>query len=153
MAINRALGFLLAGGILFAADPIAGTWKLNVSKSKTITGRPVPKDAEAVIVVRGDEYEATGTMTSADGKALKGKFTVPVKGGPVNLFGGTTPSISSSMKRVDKRTLEFTNTRDGKVVQTVRVEISRDGKTMQRDVRIFDAQGKVSEDLEIYEKQ
>ncbi len=28
-------GFLGLSGLVFAADPFAGTWKLNVSKSKT----------------------------------------------------------------------------------------------------------------------
>ena len=57
------------------------------------------------------------------------------------------------MKRADEYTLDFTTARDGKDVQTMRVAVSRDGRTMQRTVKGTDPQGKSFEVLEVYDRQ
>src|SRR4029077_7048529 len=60
--IALSLGLILAAGVLHAADPFEGTWKLNESKSKLA--------------------RATGKNTKVvyDGKLIRSKMTVKVEG-------------------------------------------------------------------------
>jgi hypothetical protein len=148
----RALAALAFAGALFAADPVAGTWTLNTSKSKPAPGLAFPAAATAMIVAQGDIYEISGTQEYADGRTVSAKITVPIKGGPI-ANPEAVPGVSTSMKRADEYTLNFTTARDGKDVQTMRVAVSRDGKTMQRTIKGTDPQGKSFEVLEVYDRQ
>jgi hypothetical protein len=148
----RALAALAFAGALFAADPVAGTWTLNTSKSKPALGLAFPAAATAMIVAQGDIYEISGTQVYADGRTVSAKITVPINGGPI-ANPEAVPGVSTSMKRADEYTLDFTTARDGKDVQTMRVAVSRDGRTMQRTVKGTDPQGKSFEVLEVYDRQ
>jgi hypothetical protein len=51
------------------ADPIVGTWVLNVAKSKFSPG-PAPKSESRPYVVAGKEIKATSTGVDAEGSPL-----------------------------------------------------------------------------------
>jgi len=63
--------FLLAGS-LFSAEPFAGTWKLNVAKSKFGGPDKPPKEYTMVIQEQGDNFVVTITGVAADGTELTG---------------------------------------------------------------------------------
>ncbi len=58
----RAFAALAFAGALFAADPVAGTWRLSITKSKPAPGLAFPAAATAIIVAQGDIYDISGTQ-------------------------------------------------------------------------------------------
>jgi hypothetical protein len=68
--------FLLAGS-LFAADPFAATWKLDLAKSKFEGPMKPPKELTIVIQEQGDQGFDTVTSVPADGSAISYKGTFP----------------------------------------------------------------------------
>jgi hypothetical protein len=69
LAITVAVSALILGGIAQAADNQAGTWKLNVAKSKYSPG-PAPKDGTLTIESQADGLKFTIHGTDAEGKAV-----------------------------------------------------------------------------------
>jgi hypothetical protein len=61
--------------------------------------------------------------------------------------------MTATIKVVDAMTREQTMTRDGKVVGTSRLVLSKDGKTITQTGDFVDPQGKPVKFLRVYEKQ
>lgn len=148
-AIVFCLGLV---GSLWAADPFVGTFKLNLAKSKWPSSPP--KEFTVVVAYQGDDYLVTGTGSDAAGNPFSVKYTFPKKGGPCAYTEGGPPSGTSEMiKKIDDYTLDSTATRDGKVVETVHVVVTKDGKTVTATVKGTDAQGNPIDRVEVWDRQ
>jgi hypothetical protein len=125
---------------LFAADLFAGTWRANIAKTTQANATtPVPNPPREALqkieaVANGrrmvdDAVDAAGQKhhgdwtVKFDGKQYPAKYTIDGKPDPS--FEGETVSAT----RIDDHTLQFTFTRNGKVVSQNRNVISTDGKT------------------------
>jgi len=147
--------FLLAGS-LFAADPFVGTWKLSIAKSKLTGPPPQPKELTLIIEAAGDQAAVTIKGSTVDGSPISVKETFPRTGGPVQfLEGGPPPGISSTLAKTkaDSSTVDFTDTMDGKVIQTHHGVVSADGKSFHLIEKGTDPQGKNYESVEVWDKQ
>jgi hypothetical protein len=148
LAIVFSLGLV---GSLWAADPFAGTFKLNLAKSKWPSSPP--KEQTAVSVDQGDNYLVTGTGTDAAGKPISIKYTFPKKGGLVTYMEGGPSGASVTTKKSNDYTVDSTTTRDGKVIQTVHNVASKDGKMLIRTVKGTDEQGRPFDRVEVWDRQ
>lgn len=147
------LGFVLAAasGIVSAqADPHVGTWVLDVQKSKYAPGT-APKSQTSVFAAAGQGLKvttkavtATGTNNTEYTASFDGKDH-PVKGNP--------DWDTTALKRVDSHTIEFTRKKGGKVVQTARSTVAKDGKTRTVTVTGVNAQGQKLNTSAVYIKQ
>jgi len=79
-SIRFAFALLGLAGVLVAADPFVGTWKLNHAKSKYKTGAPA-KEQTVTIAESGSDLDVTVSGTSADGMPFSSHYTVPAAGG------------------------------------------------------------------------
>ena len=111
----------------FAADPIVGSWKLNVAKSKFGSGQEL-KASTRIYSEADGVYTLDQKLTGADGKEISysvkysdGKDMKQASGGPVD---------STHAKKVDANTWDFDLKKDGKVVGHVHRVVSADGKTL-----------------------
>jgi hypothetical protein len=117
---------MLLSATAFAADPILGTWKLNVAKSKF--------DPNSVLTAATRTYtEASGLYTleqklvGADGKETS--YTVHYRDGKDEK--NTGPAIDAThAKKIDANTWDFDLKKDGKAVGHVHRVVSADGKTL-----------------------
>lgn len=123
----------------------AGTWKLNVEKSKFSPG-PAPK-SETVTIAESGETKVQGT--GADGKDVSWSFVpsgdtaVPIQG----MDGATVVR-----KRVNAHIDQFTwNQPDFK--GTARAVLAKDGHTVTYTSKGKDAAGKPVHTLRIYERE
>ncbi len=121
-----------------ATDPIIGTWKLDVAKSKYSPGPP-PKSltltfqaAEKGTKLTSDGVDAQGQPTHTEYTANYDGKDYPITGSAI---GGTV-----SLKRIDARTVQRTDKKGGKVVQTLTRKVSADGKTLTVAVKGTNAQ-------------
>ena len=148
--------FLLAGS-LFAADPFpfAGTWKLNITKSKFRGPNKPPKELTMVIQEQGDQGVQTNKGVAADGSPISSKFTVSRTGGELKYLEGGPPagtSIVLAKMKADARSADFTTMRDGRVIGTSHAVLSDDGKTITSTVKGTDAQGKAFETVDVFDR-
>jgi hypothetical protein len=159
----RKAMFLLAvfglAGLLWAADPIIGTWKLNVAKSKfspaylALQKVAAPKEETLVFREVGDQVELTATGTRTDGSPISSKSTSPRQGGAVKSQQGGPEGVSTIVTVLDPGNRYTTSIRDGKQIQVGHSVISKDGKTMTVTYKGIDPQGKPFEQVVVLDKQ
>ena len=140
-----------------AADPIIGTWNLNVAKSKFFPVRPKdmrppPKQrTEVYREIEGDQIEMTSRETQTDGSSRIGDPLIwPRTGGMVK--GGQAPR-SWVETLVEPGNWYVTALSDGKQLGIRYKTVSRDGKTLLQTLKGVDASGKPIQQVEVYERQ
>jgi hypothetical protein len=133
------------------ADPLIGTWELNLAKSKFNPG-PAPKGESRTYVMAGQEIKATSKGVDAAGKPTAASWTVNYDGKDRPLMGNSDADMLS-LKRIDAFSGEFTQKRGGKVVLTGTRVISKDGKTMTITTKGTDAAGHTVNDVEVFDKR
>jgi hypothetical protein len=89
--------FLLAGSLL-AADPFAGTWKLNVAESKFGGPMKPPKEETISIQEQGDQVVETFKGVAANGSPILGTHIVAKTGGEVKYSEGAPPVGTSGVR-------------------------------------------------------
>jgi len=121
------LGAIFVAGSAFAADPVIGTWTLNVAKSKFNPG-PAPKAMTRTYTESGGLYTLDQKATSADGK--ESSMQVHYRKGKGELQEGNPDIDSATATRIDANTWDFKLKKGGKAVGNVHRVIQHDGKSM-----------------------
>lgn len=157
----RACSRALTVGVVFAAliavlsaqaaNPRVGSWQLNVAKSKYSPG-PAPKSQTLKIEASGEGEKVTSEITTAAGARTVTQYTANYDGKDYPLTGSDL-SDTVTLKRIDARTSERTDKKGGKVMQTFRRVVSRDGKTMTVTIKGTNAQGQTVSNVVVFEKQ
>jgi hypothetical protein len=121
--------------ILFAVDataqvpkPWLGTWKLNVAKSSSTPGVPLPKSQIDTIEAVDGGFKQTSARVLSDGKAVRFEYTAKLDGKDYPWTGSAFADTMSVIK-VDDYTTEWALKKSGKIVQSGRTVFSRDGKS------------------------
>ena len=122
-----ALATVLFAGPAFAADPIVGTWKLNVAKSKFGTGQEMKASTRVYSEANG-VYTLDQKLTGADGKEIS--YRVQYSDGKDVKQDTSGPLDTTHAKKIDANTWDFELKKDGKVVGHVHRVVSADGKTL-----------------------
>ena len=153
---NVLLGALLAFGSAViaaevAADPVVGTWKLNLAKS-TFGGGPAFKSQ-----LRTYSHSAQGLTlkmktVGADGKETTTQTTYHVDGKDYPSMGNPDFDSLSGM-RIDTNTTEFSLKRAGKPIGTIRRTVSKDGQTLTLNFVITNANGVQLSQLTVLDRQ
>jgi hypothetical protein len=148
------VGTVLASGAVAAApaaDPVIGTWKLNVAKSRFSPG-PAPKAQ-----IRSYADSAQGTTltlktTAADGKETTISLTFKDDGKPYPATGN--PDFDTvSVTRVDALTAHSAQIRAGAIVGTGVRTVSKDGKTLTFAQKGTHASGEKYDNVSVYDRQ
>jgi hypothetical protein len=141
---------LVAVAASFASSPNMGTWRLNETKSKIPAG--AAKNTTVVYEAAGDDVKVTVDGIDAKGKPTHNEWTGKFDGKNYPLTGDPD-SNTRSYKKVNGRTTELTNKKDGKVTITGRIVVSADGKSRTVTVSGMDATGKKVTSTAVYDKQ
>ena len=150
------LGALLAiGSAAIAAgidaDPVLGTWKLNLAKS-TFGGGPALKSQIRTYSRSAQGITLKMKTVSADGKETTTQTTYHVDGKDYPSMGN--PDFDSlSGVRIDTNTTEFTLKRAGKPVGTLRRTVSNDSQTLTLNFVITSAKGVHLSHLTVFDRQ
>jgi hypothetical protein len=144
-----------------AADPIIGTWKLNVAKSKfshvllADQKQAAPKEGmEVYREIEGDQIEFTSKGTRTDGSSDSTKWTWPRQGGLVRRLDAPLPAETIYVETVaEPGNWYVTILQKGKQVRLIHKIFSKDGKTMTQTLTGADAQGKPFEQVQVFDRQ
>ena len=142
------MGFALSAQ---AADPLVGTWKLNVAKS-TYSPGPTPKSITAKIEAAGKGEKLTADGVRGDDTPIRVEYKAQYDGKDYPI-SGSPMADTVSLKRLDANTTERTDKKGGKVVQTLTRKLSSDGKTLTVTIKGTDAEGRPINNLAMFEKQ
>jgi hypothetical protein len=134
-----------------AADPVVGTWKLNVAKSKFSPG-PALKSQTRIYSQSAQGITLNMKTVSSEGKETTTQTTYQFDGKDYPVTG--VPDYDSlSGKQIDTNTAEFTLKKAGKTIGTTRRTVSKDGKTLTATSKVTDAKGEKSDDVTVFDKQ
>lgn len=148
------VGLLLACGTTAwaaDADPIVGTWKLDVQKS-TFGGIPAVTSQVRTYSRSGQDLTLKMKTVSAAGKETTTQTTYKLDGKDHPSMGN--PDFDSlAGTQIDPNTAEFTLKRGGKDVGKIRRAVSKDGKTLMINYLYTNADGVKTSALTIFDKQ
>ena len=140
---------VIAAGI--DADPVVGTWKLNLARS-TFGGGPALKSQMRTYSQSARGLSLKMKTVSADGKQTTTQTSYHVDGKDYPSMGNPDFDSLSGM-RIDTNTTEFTLRRAGNPVGTIRRTVSKDGQTLTLNFVITNANGVQLSQLTVFDRQ
>ena len=149
---SAAAGAVLLAGLCAAQPPnMTGTWHLNVEKSKW---GAVNKPHSVVLTIVHNEpqitYHGAVVYANEDDRTFGFSGAFDKKPYPMSRSFGDGEIVLS---RLDPYTFESVfRAADGVTVETTKTVISRDGRTMTRQIRLSSQEG-TKKWTEVYEKK
>jgi hypothetical protein len=138
-------------GTALAADPVVGTWKLNLEKSKFSPG-PAPKSQTRSYAESAQGMKLTVKTTTADGKESTTTLTFKDDGKPYPVSGNPDFDMVA-VTRVDALTVHSNQMKAGATVSTAVRTVSKDGKTLTFAQKGMHAAGGKYDDVSVYDRQ
>ena len=143
------------------SDPIIGTWKLNVAKSKfspvllKILNETVPKEKTEIYQELDDQIVMTVSATLTGRVPISAKCSWPRQGGIASILENvpSMEGISIIETLIAPGEWYATFLKDGKQFIVIHKDISEDSKTMSLRYRGIDARGNPFEQIDVYERQ
>ncbi|HVC19270.1 MAG TPA: hypothetical protein VNE16_04265 [Vicinamibacterales bacterium] len=157
--VTWAAGLVLVGLFAIASvasaaaqgNPLIGTWKLDVARSRY---SPIPPPRSETVVYEavpgGVKYIVRRTDADGSRSVLRG---VLVQDGRAHAATGTEDYDTVATTRIDAYTGETIRRKDGKVVQTVKRVVSKDGRTLTLTTTGVDARGTSIHNVGVYDRQ
>jgi hypothetical protein len=147
---------LLAGGMSRVAvadgNTELGTWKLNVAKSKYDPG-PAPKGGTRKYEpFEGDGFNLMIELVNADGSRTTNTGSGHYDGKDYPAKDSQNRWDTMTRKRIDAHTTEAVQKKAGRVVQTIRNVVSKDGKTMTSTTKGTNTSGPYT-NVQVFDKQ
>jgi hypothetical protein len=133
------------------ADPVVGTWKLNLAKS-TFAGVPAYKTQIRTYSRSGGDLTLKMTTVGEGGKETTTQTTYKLNGKDYPSMGNPDFDSLSGMQ-IDTNTVEFTLKRAGKPVGKIRRAVSKDGQILTINFVITNANGVQTAALTVFDKQ
>lgn len=146
MAVALATTALLA-----QADPFAGTWTLNLAKSKYDPG-PAPKTASVTFSTVGKTVKAVINGVSGTGEKMHWEYSAAMDGKD-HPMTGSADGDTISLKPLGPNSIETTYKLKGKVTLVNVRTVSADGKTLTVTTKGTNAQGQKTNNVQVFEKK
>ena len=131
-----------------STNPLVGTWKLNVAKSKGAF-----KSGTTTVTAVGDGIRFVVDMEATDGTKSHWEFTANYDGKDTPITGASPYGDTVAVTRVDARTTQIVGKLKGKATTTHTITVSADGKTRTSTAKGMDTTGKPVDSMSFYEKQ
>jgi hypothetical protein len=149
-----ALVVVLPSPVFAQIDPrILGTWKLNLAKSIWEPGPP-PTSLTVTREQVGDAVKYTIEIVAANGNRKTIVETPKYDGKDYARTGiAATDPDTVALKRLDTNTVEETLKKAGKVFQTARQVVSKDGKVITTTLIGTNVSGQRVRHMLVYDKQ
>jgi opacity protein-like surface antigen len=152
LAAALAVAFTVAAGAADAADPLEGTWDLNVEKS-IFKSAPGPKgQTRTYALSKGGVEKMTARGVSAEKKPTLVRYEARYDGKDYDITG-SLGGDKIMLRRIDALTTESTQKRDGKAVIVATRKVSSDGKTLTVVSKGTLADGQVIDSTLLFERR
>jgi hypothetical protein len=153
--MKKVLSLIVLAGVFFAspafaADPIVGTWKLNVAKSKFAAGAELTAGTRVYTEANG-LYTLDQKLTGTDGKERSNR--VQYRDGKDEKQATAGPADTTLGKKIDANTWDFDLKKDGKVVGHVHRVVSADGKSLSVHNTGMQLSGATGDETLVFDRQ
>lgn len=133
------------------ADPVIGTWTLNLDKSKYPNNR-APKSMTRTYSAGANGTDMKVTGVAADGSAVSQSATFTYDGKDCALTG--SPAFDTvSLKRINGSTVKGELKKGGVVVGHSTRTISASGKVLTLSTALKTAKGGTTHEVAVYDRQ
>ena|SRR5690349_11979774 len=133
------------------ADPLVGTWTLNVARSKFSPG-PAPRGITVTYEPASNGLHVVAVAVQPDGTSSRSEYTAPYDGKDYPITG--VPQVETvSLRQIDALTSERVDKHGGQRVQSYTRQVYADGKTMVVTHKGTDATGSSIDDLMVFDKK
>jgi len=158
VAIVVSVALLQVSASMQTSHPLAGTWKLNLAKSKYNPPDLAAKSSVVTYQVKGDAITLTQDVVDSMGRTVHMEYTAHFDGKdyPVKstIDGKPNPNQDAvRWKRVDERTFEQVTLLKGQVLTTQRLVVAPDGKTRTTTITGKNPQGQTVNNVLVFERQ
>jgi hypothetical protein len=145
------LGATATASAAGAADPVIGTWTINLEKSKFHDNR-APKSSMRTYTAGANGTDMKVTGVAADGSAIAQSATLTYDGNDC-AETGSSEFDTLSLKKVNGTTVKAELKKAGKVVGTTTRTLSGGGKVLTLSTSMKTAKGGTTHDVAVYDKQ
>jgi hypothetical protein len=148
---GRRLDIMARNMLLIAEDPLTGSWKLNVAKSKFDPGPPL-KSGTVRTEVHGSSFKCVMDPVDAQGTARHGEWTAKMDG--KDSPAAMAPYADAiALERIDSETLDAAYKRQGKAILSERWIFSKDRKTLTVVQKEINATGQGFNNSLVYDRE
>ena len=158
--MNRILSLMILSLFVFSVaawaddNPLLGTWKINLAKTKYNAGTP-PKNQVITYATVGDALRLTAEIDNAQGHQTN-SYTAKYDGKDYPFTSTARDAVTGQtvrLKRMDANTTQRTTWFKGKQIGTVTEVVSQGGKTLTRTQKGVNAQGQPIDNIQVLDKQ
>jgi hypothetical protein len=150
--LGLAVATALPQAGLAQSNPLIGTWKLNLEKSKFTPGT-APRSQTATFQQDGQNIKNTNQTIDAQGNATTAVFLHIYDGQPHPTTGNPLYDATAYL-RLDGNTIVFSRFKGGKLVQIGTIAVSQDGKSRTNTTSgIVGPNGLADTTVSVYDKQ
>ena len=137
-----------------AADPITGTWKLDVRASRFVKFEAPKEQTESYKELAFGEIEMILTRVAKDGAQSRVRLTWPALGGAVQDPAGALGKGKSAIETMlGPGEWLVTFLENGKQWSTMRKVVSPDGRTMTQTAKFVDPDGRTLTQIQVLRRQ
>lgn len=133
-----------------SADPVNGTWNLNLAKSK-FSGSP-PQSEMRTYEVSGDSVKTSTDRVDSQGKRVHTEAAPKYDGKDYPIIGNPDAD-TVAVTRVDAYSTASTLKKAGRTVIKTTRSVAKDGKTMTITVKGTNAKGEKIDNVLVFDKQ
>jgi hypothetical protein len=152
MVAGLAAFVCIGAGIAQTPDPMHGTWKLDVAKSKYSPG-PAPKSSTLNIEAAGTGRKVSVETVAADGTAITWGYTGNFDGKDIPITGTNPDADTIVLRRLSPTSTQTVWKKDGKVTITNTLTVSPDGQTLTIVSTGTNAKGQKVNNTQVFERQ
>jgi hypothetical protein len=134
------------------AEPLLGTWKVNLEKSNYGVLTPPRSDIATFAAGEGGVFKFTGDAIHAKGDAVHSECCTKLEGEECPVTG--SPFVDTVIaRRIDARTTEWIARKQGKAIVTAVEAVSEDGRTLTGNWSSTDEKGQALSWTTVSDKQ
>jgi hypothetical protein len=148
--VQLALAMSLLAGVVSAADPFSGTWKLNVGKSKYTPG-PAP-DSVTVTISSDGSMSSVKSESSFQGKPMTTSYEAKLDGTPAPITGSPVAD-TIVITKIGERGRALKTMKGASIVAESRARLSDDGKVLTVTGKGLNPAGQRASYTAVYDKQ
>jgi len=138
-------------GLAWAADPFAGDWKLNLSRSRYDPPSSTPKSGTIKTEVTEAGYRSVGDGIDSNGREVHWESSPILDGKPHPVTG--SPNHTYVATRINAHTITGVISKGETVVSAERSVVSADGKTLTITTTQRNSQGADTTSILVFNKQ
>jgi hypothetical protein len=146
-----ALGASTVASAADRADPVIGTWTLNLDKSKYHDGT-APKSMTRIYSAGAAGTDMKVTGVAADGSAISQTVTLTYDGKDCAVTGSSKYD-TLSLTKINGSTVKSELKKDGKVVGHTTRTISGQGKVLTLSTALTTPKGGTTHDVAVFDRQ